>query len=69
MHNLFSAPASRETVRDLARALLDYAQRSKEPHADQPALRADLAWAAEGAGPYTPPKRDPAAKRHNERDE
>ena len=60
MNNLFSAPGSRETVRGLARALADYAQRTKEPYAAEPALRADLAWAAEGNGTYAPPKRDAA---------
>ncbi len=59
MQNLFSAPASRETVRELARALVDYAQRYQEPYADEPAMRADLTWAAEGSGSYTAPKRNP----------
>jgi arylsulfatase A-like enzyme len=58
MRNLFSAPTSRETVRELARALTGYAQRCHEPYAAEPAMRADLAWAAEGTGGYTPPKRD-----------
>ena len=62
MHNLFSTPAMRETVREMARSLTGYAKRYKEPTADKPAIRADLAWAAEGTGPYTPPKRVPAGK-------
>ena len=57
MHNLFSLPASRDTVRELARAFLGYAERCREPYVAQPAMHADLAWAAEGTGPYTPPKR------------
>jgi hypothetical protein len=29
----------------------------KDPHASDPAIRADLAWAADGIGDYTAPKR------------
>jgi arylsulfatase A-like enzyme len=62
-HNLFAEPAARETVRGLARALAAYAKRCQEPHAEQPSLRADLTWAAEGTGAYTPPVRaKPKAK-------
>jgi arylsulfatase A-like enzyme len=61
MRNVFSAPTSRETVRELARAFMAYAQRCQEPYAAQPAMHADLAWAADGTGPYTPPKRVAAA--------
>ena len=60
MKNLFTAAASRATVRELARALSDYARRFKDPYAAEPAIRADLTWAAEGAGAYTAPKRDAA---------
>jgi arylsulfatase A-like enzyme len=62
MNNLCSAPGSRETVRGLARALMDYAQRFKEPYAAEPAMSAALVWAAEGTGTYTPPKRAAAAR-------
>ncbi len=58
MSNIFSAPGSRETVRDLARALLDYSRRYRDAYAAQPAIRADLAWCADGDGPYTPPQRE-----------
>jgi len=58
MHNIAFAPGSRETVRQLARALVEDPKRCKEPHAEQPAVQADLAWAAEGAGDYVAPKRD-----------
>jgi arylsulfatase A-like enzyme len=57
MRNLFSTPTARPIVRELAQALLDYARRSKEPYAAEPAMHADLAWAATGAGAYTPPQR------------
>lgn len=63
MRNLFSAPASRPIVRELAQALLGYAQRSKEPYAAEPAMHADLAWAAAGTGAYAPPHRDAAKAR------
>lgn len=61
MRNIFSAPSSRETVRQLARALVGYAARCREPNADQPAIRADLTWAAEGSAGYLSPQR--AARR------
>jgi arylsulfatase A-like enzyme len=60
MQNLFSAPASRPIVRELAQALLGYADRTREPHAAEPALRADLLWAASETNTYTPPQRAPA---------
>lgn len=60
MKNLFSSPESRETVRALGRALAEYARRCKDPHAEQPALRADIAWAADGGGAYAPPQRQAA---------
>jgi len=70
MRNIFSHPSSRETVRELARALADYAQRFKEPHADQPAVRADLAWAAAGTEEYVAPARNvKKAKARRARDE
>ena len=65
MKNIFALPASRPIVRELARAFLDYAKRCKEPYADEPAMHADLAWAAGDSNQYVPPKRDPAAaKKH-----
>ena len=57
MRNLFGEAASRETVRELARHLADYCQRSKEVHAEQPEIKADLAWCAEGSGAYQAPAR------------
>ena len=62
MKNLFSEPQSRETVRSLARALNSYSRDFKEPYAEQPAIRADLDWSAEGSGPYVAPQR-PNSKR------
>jgi hypothetical protein len=58
MRNVFTAAPCREAVRDLARELLAYAQRHKEPYVEDPAMHADLTWAAEGTGEYKPPKRD-----------
>jgi arylsulfatase A-like enzyme len=57
LRNIFSQPSARETVRELGRALAEYAKRCQEPHADQPAVRADLTWAAEGTGKYAAPPR------------
>ena len=70
MRNIFSAPGTRETVRELARALAEYAQRFQDPHAEQPAVRADLAWAAAGTGEYVAPQRHvKKAKARRARDE
>ena len=69
MKNIFSEPRSREPMRELARALTDYAKKFKDPYADHPAMKADLAWAGEGTGPYVTPKRDAAAKDKNASDE
>jgi arylsulfatase A-like enzyme len=62
MKNIFALPASRPIVRELAQALLDYAQRCKEPYAEQPRMRADLAWAAGSDGPYVAPQLPAADK-------
>jgi arylsulfatase A-like enzyme len=57
MTNLFSSPAHRETVHQLARALSLYARTYHEPLLESPSVRSDLAWAEEGTGGYKPPKR------------
>ncbi|HOD81242.1 MAG: Choline-sulfatase [Planctomycetes bacterium ADurb.Bin126] len=57
MKDLFTDPASRETVRQLALHLQDYCRRSKEPFANLPGIREDLAWCAAGNGPYASPSR------------
>jgi arylsulfatase A-like enzyme len=64
MCNIFSEPSSRETVRELARALADYSKRCKDSHAQHPAIHADLTWAAEGTGEYAAPRR---VKKNNKR--
>jgi arylsulfatase A-like enzyme len=58
LRNIFALPESRPVVRELAQALLGYAQRCKDEHADQPSVRADLIWCAEGSGGYKAPKRE-----------
>lgn len=55
--NVFRDPDRRAVVRDLARALLDHGRQAGEPLIQDAALAADLRWAAEGSGPYAPPKR------------
>lgn len=65
--NLFAEPSSRETVRGLARALTEYAVRYKEPYTEQASLRADLAWATEGVGPYVSPVRTPVRTKDRKR--
>ncbi len=62
MKDLFADPAGRETVRQLALQLQDYCRRSKEPFANLPGIREDLAWCAAGSGRYASPNRSkPAA--------
>jgi arylsulfatase A-like enzyme len=66
MRNLFGLPSSREVVRQMATDLLDYSRKHKDQYAEQEPIKADLAWCAQGQGPYQPPKRQaeaPAAKR------
>ncbi len=58
--NVFRDLAYRETVRELARALQAYAERTAEPHLQSPRVQADLAWAISGPGDYSGPA-EPAA--------
>jgi arylsulfatase A-like enzyme len=58
MTNVFLKPGCRQTVRELAQALREHARKFKDPLADNPAIQADLAWAADGKDtPYVPVKR------------
>jgi len=50
--NRFGDPACRETVRELSRQLAAYGQRCKDPRTSNAKIRADLAWAVNGTGPY-----------------
>ena len=50
--NRFGDPACRETVRELSRQLMAYGGRCKDPRVSDAKIRADLAWAANGTGPY-----------------
>ena len=58
--NLFDAPAQRATVRRLAAALQDYAERFHDPHLASPRVKSDLAWAISDRIDYTGPA-EPAA--------
>jgi arylsulfatase A-like enzyme len=62
MRNVLGVPGNRDTVRELARALETWARQYHEPLASDPSVRADLAWATEGSGPYVPPQRAKAAR-------
>lgn len=55
--NVFASPDHREIVRQLSAELTTYAKASREPLYSSAAVRADLAWATSGQGPYTAPKR------------
>jgi len=55
LRNLFRESDHRETVRGLSRDLLAYCKAYGDPYGDAPRIKADLAWAIEGTGPYTPP--------------
>ena len=67
MHDIFSVPASRPVVRELGRALLDYATRCKDPIADNAAIRADLVWAAGNDEKYVPPQRTDSGRKGKKR--
>lgn len=57
LRNVFSIPAYRDTVRDLAKELDQYCRKMNEPHYSDPAVRADLEWAIQGQDEYRPPIR------------
>ncbi len=59
LYNVFAAPAQRETVRRLASALADYAERYNDPLLVSPRVKADLAWAMSASNAY-PGADDPA---------
>lgn len=67
MRNAFAEPASREVVRELAKALQDYVKRCKEPYGEDPAMRADLTWCAEGTGAYQSPNHGEEKTRRRKR--
>jgi len=50
--NRFRDPACRETVRELSRQLAAYGARCKDPRMTDAKIRADVAWAVSGTGPY-----------------
>lgn len=54
MRNICFEPGSRQIVRQLAMALKQYAEKTREPGADHAAIRADLEWAS-GEGENYPP--------------
>jgi arylsulfatase A-like enzyme len=69
MRNLFASAERRDTVRELALALLDYSQRFGEPAINDTALKSDLEWAAKGDGVYVAPKRGKSAASNDEADD
>ena len=62
LNNIVSAPAQRDIVRTLARALSDYGKTYRDPHADTPAVRRALAAAIAGTLTASPAlSSDPSA--------
>jgi arylsulfatase A-like enzyme len=57
MRDLFGDASARPVIRDLGRALAEYAELRKDPVADDPGVKADLAWAAGAEDAYTLPPR------------
>ena len=55
--NCFAKADYREIVRDLSKQLAAYCKKHNDPYADAPQIKADLTWAIEGTGAYTPPPR------------
>ncbi len=59
--NTFCKADYRETVRTLSRQLLAYGKKYKDPYIQDARIKADLAWAIDGTGPYVPkPTQKPA---------
>ena len=54
LENFFTAPAYRETVREISRELEDYGRKFKDPYVANQAVKAGLAWAIKGTGPFEP---------------
>lgn len=63
MRNVCFDSSQRQTVRELALALQGYVQRTRETYAEQPGIRADLAWAVSDKAEYVAPKREMPAKK------
>jgi len=57
MKNLFEDPTRRDLIRELAVQLQSYAETTADPHAANPAIQADLAWATSDSTTYTSPPR------------
>lgn len=60
LHNVFTSPAQRETVRRLAGQLSEYATQFNEPHLRSERVKADLAWAVSSSAEYRAPAERPA---------
>ncbi len=68
--NLFAAADHRDTVRRLGRALANYASTRDDPLLASKEVKADLEWAANGRGDYTPrPRKVPARVRRKDADD
>jgi arylsulfatase A-like enzyme len=52
--NFFLDQSCREVVRNMSAALLEYGRRFKDPDIDDSKIKADLAWAVSGTGPFHP---------------
>ena len=58
LHNRLRSPSARETVRELARALVDYNRKFNDPIAAKSGIREDISWAASYTDAYVPPPRE-----------
>ena len=63
LRNICFEPSSRPLVRELAMALKQYAERTGDAYAGQPAVKADLAWAMGGETAYVAPGRPQQRRR------
>ena len=52
LNNIVNSPGHREIVRQLGRALIEYAATHRDPHGDLTAVRAALTWATVGQGEF-----------------
>lgn len=69
LRNALDDPAHRETIRQLARELKNYATTHHDPLLESTAIQADLAWAIDGTEAYAPAPRDGNARMTAEEDD
>ncbi|MDP6633303.1 MAG: sulfatase-like hydrolase/transferase [Phycisphaerae bacterium] len=62
LKNFFLDPEYRQIVRDLSAQLIEYGRKYKDGRTSVATIKADLDWAANGKGKFTPTARQPRSK-------